>query len=569
MNPSALPLDGGAAPAATPVLEARGMSKRFGPIVALDDVSMDLHAGEVHALVGENGAGKSTLIKVMTGVHQPDAGELVFGGEVVRFARPRDAQVAGVSTIYQEINLVPQLSVARNLFLGREPTNRLGLVDFRRMRAGALEMMERYGVRVDVRRALSELSLGAQQTVAIARAVAEQHRVLVMDEPTSSLEPSEVERLFAAIRMLQAEGVAIIYVSHRLDEIFRICDRVTVLRDGHRVHVGPVSRLSRVSLIGLMLGRDIAETSRVTQFAGETTSSDRTVLLAAQDLTRRNLIEHVDVTVHAGEVVGLAGLLGSGRSSTAKAIYGAQPIDSGSVRVDGEPVAGGSVRAAIAAGIALIPEDRKAEGIIPGLSVRDNITLGVLPSVARFGFLSGRAQDRIADELITRLRIKASSRDQRVSQLSGGNQQKVLLARTLAMAPRLLILDDPTRGIDVGAKAEIQALVSELAGRGLGVILISSDLEEVVEGSEALVILRDGMVVGTLRGEEVDADRVVELIAAAGAQAAATGSEGTGGIVVVEAVPLEVGSTAAPSVAELAAEASVDEHASGDSEDPA
>jgi ribose transport system ATP-binding protein len=550
------------------VLEARAISKRFGPVIALDDVSMDLRVGEVHALVGENGAGKSTLIKVMTGVHQPDAGELLFGGETVRFARPRDAQAAGVSTIYQEINLVPQLSVARNLFLGREPTNRLGLVDFRRMRMGAREMMERYGVRVDVRRPLAELSLGAQQTVAIARAVAEQHRVLVMDEPTSSLEPSEVERLFAAIRMLQAEGVAIIYVSHRLDEIFRMCDRVTVLRDGRRVHVGPVSGLSRVSLIGLMLGRDIATTARVTQFADENVSAARDVVLAADDLTRRNLIEHVDVTVHAGEVVGLAGLLGSGRSSTAKAIYGAQPIDSGTIRIGEDQVAAGSVRAAIAAGIALIPEDRKAEGIIPGLSVRDNITLGILPSLARSGFLSGRAQDRIADELIARLRIKASSRDQRVSELSGGNQQKVLLARMLAMTPRLLILDDPTRGIDVGAKAEIQALVSELAGRGLAVILISSDLEEVVEGSEALVILRDGLVVGRLRGDEVDADRVIELIAEAGAQAAAAGPGGTGGIVAVEAAPLEVGSLEAPSVAELGDARPDDGSASVDPEGP-
>jgi ribose transport system ATP-binding protein len=366
--------------------------------------------------------------------------------------------------------------------------------------------------------------------------------------------------------MLQAEGVAVIYVSHRLDEIFRICDRVTVLRDGRRVHVGAVSELSRLSLIGLMLGRDIAETSRVTRFTGDTASSGRQVVLAAQDLTRRKLLEHVDVTVHAGEVVGLAGLLGSGRSSTAKAIYGAQPIDSGSVAVEGTAVPAGSVRAAIAAGIALIPEDRKAEGIIPDLSVRDNITLSILPSVSRLGFLSGRAQDRIADELIARLRIKASSRDQRVSQLSGGNQQKVLLARTLAMAPRLLILDDPTRGIDVGAKAEIQSLVSELAGRGLAVILISSDLEEVVEGSQALVILRDGTVVGTLRGDEVDADRVVELIAAASAQAAAAGPDGSGGIVVLEATPLEVGSTEAPSVAELS-DVAPDEPGPGAAED--
>ena len=518
LTPSTASVPGPAVSA--PVLEVEGVSKRFGGVLALDDVSMDLHAGQVHALVGENGAGKSTLIKVMTGVYQPDSGEVRFQGVPTRFARPRDAQLAGISTIYQEINLVPQLSVARNLFLGREPTNRLGLVDFDRMRAGAIRMMERYGVSVDVRRPLQEMSLGAQQTVAIARAVAEQHRVLIMDEPTSSLEPSEVERLFAAIGMLRSEGVSLIYVSHRLDEIFRICDSVTVLRDGRRVHHGPVRELTRLSLIGLMLGREIAESSRITGFGDEGDVAGGEVLLEARGLARRHVLEDVDVTVHRGEVMGLAGLLGSGRSSTAKAIYGAQPIDTGSVTIGGQTVPPGSVRAAIKAGIALIPEDRKAEGIVPGLSVRDNITLGILPSLSRFGVLAGKAQDAVADDLIDRLHIKASSRDQKVSELSGGNQQKVLLARMLAMAPRLLILDDPTRGIDVGAKAEIQALVSELAARGMSVVLISSDLEEVVEGSHALVVLRDGAVVGSLQAGEVSAERVVELIAAAATAAA-------------------------------------------------
>ncbi len=504
-------------PHPVPVLSVRGIVKRFAGVLALDDVSMDLLPGEVHALVGENGAGKSTLIKVMTGVHQSDAGELLFMGEAARFARPRDAQLAGISTIYQEVNLVPQLSVARNLFLGREPTNRLGLVDLERMRRGAEVMMDRYGVHLDVRRPLRELSLGTQQTVAIARAVSERHRVLIMDEPTSALEPNEVERLFAAIALLRADGVALIYVSHRLHEIFRICDRVTVLRDGRRVHQGPVRELSRVGLIGLMLGREIAETSRVTEFAADSGTTEREVVLEAAGLARRHVLEDVDVTVHRGEVVGLAGLLGSGRSSTAKAIYGSQALDAGSVIMDGTPVPPGSVRSAIAAGIALIPEDRKAEGIIPGLSVRDNITIGILPSLTRHGLLGSAAQDAVADQFIERLRIKVSSRDQRVSELSGGNQQKVLLARMLAMAPRLLILDDPTRGIDVGAKAEIQALISELASLGLAVLLISSDLEEVVEGSETLVILRDGSVVGLLRGDDATAERVVELIAAAAA----------------------------------------------------
>ncbi len=313
----------------------RDISKRFGGVLALDGVSMTLRAGEVHALVGENGAGKTTLIKSISGVYQPDSGELWFLGEPTRFARPRDAQLAGISTIYQEINLVPQLSVARNLFLGREPTDRLGFVDFDRMRAGATAMMQRYGVSVDVRRPLRELSLGAQQTVAIARAVSERHRVLIMDEPTSSLEPSEVDRLFAAIAMLRAEGVSIVYVSHRLDEIFRICETVTVLRDGRLVHSGPVSGLSRLTLIGLMLGREIATATRITGFRGDGETGEAEVLLEARGLTRRYLLDDVDLTVHAGEVVGLAGLLGSGRSSTAKAVYGAQQLDGGTISVAG------------------------------------------------------------------------------------------------------------------------------------------------------------------------------------------------------------------------------------------
>ena len=497
-----------------PVFEARSISKRFAAVQALDDVSMQLVPGEVRALVGENGAGKSTLIKIMTGVYALDKGQLLYQGAQVRFARPRDAQIAGISTIYQEINLVPQMTAAQNLFLGHEPT-RLGLIDRRRMARDAREVLSRYGVEIDVTRPLQDLSVGVQQTVAVARAMSENHRVVIMDEPTSSLEPREVERLFGVIDMLRSEGVAVVYVSHRLDEVFRLCDNVTVLRDGKRVHDGPLAELDRLQLIALMLGREMVDASRVTSFGGEAARADREVVLAADGLSRRHVIDDVDVTVHVGEVVGLAGLLGSGRSSTAKAIFGAEALDSGTVSMEGLPVRPGSTRAAIAAGIALIPEDRKAEGVVPTLSVQDNITLTILPKLAKRGVLINTDERRIAEEFIERLRIKTSGPDQKLSELSGGNQQKVLLARMLASAPKLLILDDPTRGIDVGAKAEIQSLVSNLAGEGLAVVLISSDLEEVVEGADTLVVMRDGTVIGRLSGDDVNEDQVMSLLAEA------------------------------------------------------
>ena len=507
----------------TPVFEARSISKRFAAVQALADVSLKLHPGEVRALVGENGAGKSTLIKIMTGVYQLDQGELLYQGEPVRFAKPRDAQVAGISTIYQEINLVPQMSAAQDLFLGHEPTNRIGLINRGRMNREARDILAHYGVEIDVTRALKDLSVGVQQTVAVARAMNEKHRVVIMDEPTSSLEPREADRLFGVIDMLRADGIAVVYVSHRLDEVFRLCDNVTVLRDGRRVHDGSLAELDRVKLIALMLGREIADTTRITSFSEDVDRSDQEVVLAADGLSRRHVIEDVDVTVHRGEVVGLAGLLGSGRSSTAKAIFGAQPLDKGTVSMEGSEVRSGSTRAAIAAGIALIPEDRKAEGVVPTLSVQDNITLTILPKLAKRGVLIKTDERHIAEELIERLRIKTSGPDQKLSELSGGNQQKVLLARMLASVPKLLILDDPTRGIDVGAKAEIQALVSNLAGEGLAVVLISSDLEEVVEGSDSLIVLRDGIVVGELAGDDVNEDGVVALLA----EASTGGSEPT------------------------------------------
>ncbi|GAA1500493.1 sugar ABC transporter ATP-binding protein [Streptomyces synnematoformans] len=533
--PPAGPAGAAERPAGPGVLAVRDLTKRFPGVLALDGVDFTARAGEVHALVGENGAGKSTLIKVLTGVYRPDEGELTYRGEPASFATPLAAQQAGISTIYQEVNLIPVMSVARNLLLGREPRRRGGLIDFGRMHREAARMLLDYGVRVDVRRPLAELGVGAQQMVALARAVSAAGRtdVVVMDEPTSSLEPREVDTLFGVIDRLRADGVAVVYVSHRLDELYAVCDAVTVLRDGRVVHTGPLAGLDRLRLVSLMLGREMGEVSAegTTKFSGghhEGRAGAEPVLRAA-GLTRRHELHDVSLDVRPGEVVGLGGLLGSGRTETAKAIAGALPLGAGRVTVAGVPVRTGSTPAAIRAGVSLLPEDRKSEGIVPGLSVRENIALAALPRMSRYGLVSEARIDAVVDTFVSRLRIKAASTHQKVGELSGGNQQKVLLARWLAMQPKVLLLDEPTRGIDVGAKAEVQKLVDELAEDGLGVLLISSDVEELIEGSDRVVVLRDGAVVGELTGDDVTEDRLMEAIAAAagpGAGAAGPGKEG-------------------------------------------
>ncbi|RRQ86581.1 sugar ABC transporter ATP-binding protein [Streptomyces griseofuscus] len=513
----------GRAPRSDWILEVAEVDKSFAGVHALRGVDFRLRPGEVHALIGENGAGKSTLIKVMTGVYRPDAGRVRLAGEDRAFRNPLEAQTAGISTIYQEVNLVPLMSVARNLCLGREP-RRFGLVDVRAVNRIARETLKRYGVDVDVSRPLGSLGLGAQQMVALARAVRTDARVVVMDEPTSSLEPREVETLFSVIRGLRSQGIAVVYVSHRLDELYEICDRVTVLRDGAVVHTGDMAGLERLKLISLMLGREMStvRAKGATAFGtgqhgehGGDGGHEAAPVLRATGLTVRHKVHDVGLDIHHGEVVGLGGLLGAGRSETAKAITGALATDGGTVEVDGVPLARRSPAAAIRAGVVMLAEDRKTEGILPNLSVRENISLALLPRLARAGVVSGARQDEIVRFFMERLRIKAAGPDQKVSDLSGGNQQKVLLARWLCLDPKVLLLDEPTRGIDVGAKAEVQALIDELAEQGLGVLLISSDLEELIEGSDRLVVLKDGRAVGHLRGEDITEQTVLDTLAAA------------------------------------------------------
>jgi len=497
------------------VLGVTGVDKSFPGVRALQDVSFSLRAGEVHALIGENGAGKSTLIKVMTGVYQPDRGQVQVGGVRSVFRTPLEAQEHGVSTIYQEVNLVPLMSIARNLFLNREP-RRFGLLDSARMKREATRILSGYGVHTDVSRPLRTLGLGAQQMVAIARAVQIEARVVIMDEPTSSLESREVATLFGVIARLKAAGIGIVYVSHRLHELYAVCDRVTVMRDGRVVHVDRIADVDQLRLVSLMLGRDAGEVATSGSTAFDTT---RVVtgepVLRAEHLAVRHQLDDVSLSIRPGEIVGLGGLLGAGRTETARALAGALPLDGGSVEVAGRALRRHSTAAAIRSGVVMLPEDRKADGILPGLSVRDNIVVAALSQVSRGGLMSAGRQREIVDYYMDRLRIKASSPDQKVGELSGGNQQKVMLARWLCLHPKVLLLDEPTRGIDVGAKAEVQALVDELAADGMAVLLISSEVEELLEGSVRVVVLRDGRVVGDLTGDQVNEQALVSMLATA------------------------------------------------------
>ncbi|MCD4535046.1 sugar ABC transporter ATP-binding protein [Nocardioides sp. cx-169] len=497
-----------------PVLETVGVTKTFGGVHALQGVDFQLAPGEIHALVGENGAGKSTLIKVLTGVYTPDAGEVRYAGEMQHFRRPSDAQDVGISTIYQEVNLVPLLSVARNIFLGREPRNRVGLIDVRAMNQRARELMRELTIDLDVTTELGRLGLGAQQMVALARAMSVESRVVIMDEPTSSLEAKEVATLFAVARRLRERGVGLVFVSHRLDELWELCDRVTILRDGRWVHTGSMAGLSRLELVSQMLGRDVEEVASegATEFGASHRRTGEPALVVS-GIEVRNRLHGIDLSVRPGEVVGLAGLLGSGRSETVKAVYGALHTDGGQVTVAGTAVRPNSVRRALKAGIALLSEDRKAEGIVPDLSVRDNIALAVLPRVSRGGVVSEGQIDRLVETFMRRLKIKASSPQQKVRELSGGNQQKVLIARWLCTEPTVFLLDEPTRGIDVGAKSEVQALIDELAQQGLAVVLISSEMEELVEGADRIVVLHDGSAQAELDSSDLSSSELLRALA--------------------------------------------------------
>ncbi len=499
----------------TPVLEVRGVGKSFGAVHALRGVDFAVRAGEVHGLMGENGAGKSTLIKVLTGFHRPDSGAVLLDGREVRPGSPREAQALGIAAVYQEINLIPERSVAENVFLGREPRRGL-LVDRRRMADETARILARYGLAIEPGARLRSLGLGLQQMVSIARTVSLGARVVVMDEPSSALNGAEVEVLFSVVGALRAEGVGVVFVSHRLSECYRLCDRLTVLRDGRSVCSATPAELPREALVAAMLGREVVPAGAAAPAAAHEAPGGAP-RLAVRHLRWRNRVRDVSLAVGAGEIVGLAGLLGSGRTETMKATFGAERRGGGEVELAGEalPASGPASGPAgsLARGLGFLSEDRRSEGIFPGLSVRENLTAGVLPQLSRFGVISRRRQDALVARHVADLGIRTAGPGQAIAKLSGGNQQKVLLARCLCGEPKAAMLDDPTRGIDVGAKAEVHRAIRAMAEDGLGVLVTSSEVEELLELADRLVVLAEGEVSGGMATRGASPEQVLALFA--------------------------------------------------------
>ncbi|GHE13927.1 sugar ABC transporter ATP-binding protein [Klenkia taihuensis] len=505
-------------PAPSPVVEMSGITIEFPGVRALDGVGLRLFPGEVHALMGENGAGKSTLIKALTGVYRYDAGTVTVDGVPQRFGTPAEAQGAGISTVYQEVNLCPNLTVTENIVLGREPRRR-GSIDRRASRERARRVLGELHLDLDPGSVLGRHPIAVQQLVAIARAVDTDAKVLVLDEPTSSLDAGEVAELFRVVRALRDRGVAVLFVSHFLDQVYEISDRMTVLRNGRLVAEHRTAELSRLQLVQEMIGRELSTLEHLDREPSADTPTDAVPRLRARRLGRTGAIAPTDLDVHAGRVTGLAGLLGSGRTELTRLLFGADRATSGSLEVDGRPVRLRTPRAAIAEGIAFCSEDRKGEGVVGDLTVRDNVLLALQ---ARRGWLR-RIPRKQGDELVAKymqaLDVRPADPDALIRNLSGGNQQKVLLARWLLTEPRLLLLDEPTRGIDIGAKAQIQALVSQLAAEGMSVVFVSAELEEVLRISDRITVLRDHRAVADVPGSTATLDSVVDLIASGGDRA--------------------------------------------------
>lgn len=496
------------------LLVMEGISKAFPGVQALDDVSLTLKRGEVLCLVGENGAGKSTLMKILTGVDRQNSGTILLEGKEIQAKSPQHAQSLGISTVYQEINLCPNLTVAENILLGHEP-HRMGRIDWKKMNALAGQTLQNLlGVDIDVTKSLGSYTVAIQQMVAIARALyIESAKILILDEPTSSLDINETEQLFKVMRKLKDEGVGIIFITHFMGQIYEISDRITVLRNGKLVGTYDTVSITRIGLIAKMIGRSLAEFDEMTKIKLESSKHIKSgALLQARELGLTGSIRPFDLNLHAGEVVGLAGLLGSGRTETASILFGIEKPDTGSIIFNGETVQDYSPLGSIKRGVALCPEDRKAAGIVDDLTVRENIILAIQASKGWFKYLGLQEQNEIADKYIKLLNIATPSADQAVKNLSGGNQQKVILARWLATNPQVLILDEPTRGIDVGTKAEIQKLVLSFAEEGKACLFISSELEEVLRTSHRIIVLREREKVAEFDGE-VDENTIIHAIA--------------------------------------------------------
>ncbi|MGV3719353.1 MAG: sugar ABC transporter ATP-binding protein [Actinomycetota bacterium] len=490
----------------SPLLDMRGISKYYPGVVALNEVRFDVLPGEVHALCGENGAGKSTLMKILAGAETKDRGEILLGGKPVNIHSPQDAMERGVNIIYQEFNLVPHLSAAENIYLGREPGAAVpGFINFKKLYADAQAVMDSLGVAVDVRAEVSRLSVAQQQMVEIAKATSRNSVIIAMDEPSATLTDHELRNLFELIRGLRSKGVGIVYISHRMEEIFDICDRVTVFRDGQYVGTKRIAETNREEVIRMMVGRELKESipKRPAQ-VGEP-------LLEVKGLTRKGVFEDISFTVHRGEIVGIGGLVGAGRTEVARAIFGADPIDAGEIRFKGKVVRPRSPREAIELGIGLVPEDRKSLGLILNMAVRENTTLANLDILAMLGFVNRKKEREVAEKYVKDLRVRTPTIEQEVRNLSGGNQQKVVLAKWLFTGSELLIFDEPTRGIDVGAKIEIYELMNDLVARGEGMIMITSELPELLGMSDRILVMHEGRISGELSRAEATQEKVMQL----------------------------------------------------------
>ena len=497
------------------VLEMRGINKNFPGVKAVENVDFTLRKGEIHALMGENGAGKSTLIKVLTGVEEFETGTIQMDGSsgMIINRSPQEAQANGISTVYQEVNLCPNLSVAENLYIGREP--KVGpLINWKTMRKNAQTLLESLDIHIDVSAAVENYSIAIQQMIAIARAVDMSAKVLILDEPTSSLDDGEVEKLFVLMRQLRDKGIGIIFVTHFLEQVYAVCNRITVLRNGTLVGEYKIEDLPRVQLVAKMMGKDFDDLAAIKKEGISTVKEE--VVISAKGLGHKGTIKPFNLDIHKGEVIGLTGLLGSGRSELVRAIYGADKPDSGELSVKGRKLKAGTPIDAMMHGMAYLPENRKEEGIIADLSVRENIIIALQAKKGMFKLMSRKEQEEFTDQYIDILQIKTADRETPIKQLSGGNQQKVILGRWLLTQPDFLILDEPTRGIDIGTKTEIQKLVLKLAEDGMSVVFISSEIEEMLRTCSRMAVMRDGEKVGELAEGELSQDSIMKAIAGGG-----------------------------------------------------
>jgi ABC-type sugar transport system ATPase subunit len=487
------------------ILEMRNISKSFGGVHALKNVSFTCERGRVHALLGENGAGKSTLIKILTGAYQADSGEIIYKGQQYDRMTTRQAMDRGISIIYQELNLIPNLTVAENIFLGREPRSFLNLINEKQLYRQANDLMNRLGVKLDLRKPVGDLAVASQQMVEIAKALSQKAELIVMDEPSAILAGHELKRLFEIIAALIEQGVTIIYISHRLEEVFQIASEVTVLKDGAVVGTRAIEDVTRSQLIQMMVGRSLDEV-----FPSRSNERGEPVLVA-ENIATDTILQDASLSLHAGEILGIAGMVGSGRTELARALFGADALRAGSITFKGQLLKLSSPVQAVKAGIALVPEDRKTQGLFPALPIRNNITLTILDKLTRGGIIQRRLETRTVEQARRELSINMASEGQHVQFLSGGNQQKVVLAKWLETSPDVIILDEPTRGIDVGAKFEIYQLMRQLTERGVAILMISSELPEILGMSDRILVMNTGRISGELSREEATEEKIIEL----------------------------------------------------------